>query len=346
MKDHYKTLGIERNSSADEIKKAYRKLAMKYHPDKNPGDSAAESKFKDVSEAYDILSDTQKKREYDNPSSGGFGAFKDFWTGNNPFQTADFSSFFGGNSSSRGSSFNMNRMKGRNINVFIAITLEEMMNGCDKKVKVLRKVHCDPCSGTGGRNGETLACGHCNGSGVINKVAQYAFGQMVMEEVCGHCNGTGFKSSSDCGTCRGEGIVTKEEEIDVRVPRGSIDGISFVVPGKGHCVRVPGDSGDLVVKIEEYVHNFYKREGINLIHERFLTFKELCLGTEIELPNLKGSHFKVSIAPGTAAGKILRIKGRGIPEFNGISNGDILIKVNISIPTELTEEQIKALDLF
>jgi molecular chaperone DnaJ len=239
MKDHYKTLGIERNSSADEIKKAYRKLAMKYHPDKNPGDSAAESKFKDISEAYDVLSDTQKKREYDNPSAGGFGAFKDFWTGN-PFQTGDFSSFFGGNSSSRGSSFNMNRMKGRNINVFIAITLEEMMNGCDKKVKVLRKVHCDSCSGTGGRNGETLACGHCNGSGVINKVAQYAFGQMVMEEACGHCNGTGFKSSSDCGSCRGQGILSIEEEIDVRVPNRKLteeerestsgwDGLSFNV---------------------------------------------------------------------------------------------------------------------
>ena len=339
MKDYYKILGVDRNSSPEEIKKAYRSQAMKYHPDKNPGDSASESKFKEISEAYDVLSDPKKKQEYDNPGMGGMGGFKDFWSGN-PFQTGDFSSFF------TGGRRNTTNIKGRNINVYIPITLEEMMTGCDKKVKVSRRVHCDSCSGTGGKNGETLACGHCNGAGVINKVAHYAFGQMVMEEVCSHCQGTGFKSSSDCGTCRGEGIVTKEEEIDVRVPRGSIDGVSFVVPGKGHCVKTPGNPGDLVVKIEEYVHAFYRREGVNLIHEKFLSFKEACLGTEIELPNLKGSKFKVKIDPGTPSGKILRLRGRGIPEFNGISNGDILIKINIFIPTDLSEEQIKALELF
>ena len=339
MKDYYKILGISRDSSQEEIKKAYRSQAMKYHPDKNPGDSASESKFKEISEAYDVLSNPQKKNEHDNP---GMGGFKEFWKGN-PFQTGDFTSFY--NSGYNGGR-NTSQVKGRNINSYIAITLEEMMNGCDKKVKVTRKANCNSCSGTGGKNGETLACGHCNGAGVVNKVAHYAFGQMVMEEVCDRCLGTGFKSSSDCLDCRGEGTVTREEEIDVRVPKGSIDGISFVVPGKGHCVKTPGSPGDMVVKIEECVHISYRRDGINLIHEKFLSFKEACLGTEIELPNLKGSKFKVKIDPGTASGKILRLKGRGIPEFNGISNGDILIKVNISIPTELTEEQIKALDLF
>ena len=338
MKDYYKILGVDRNSPPEEIKKAYRSQAMKYHPDKNPGDSASESKFKEITEAYDILSDPEKRKNHDNPT------FNEFWNGQNPFQTGDFSSFFGGftgRSTRRNSS-----SKGRNINVYIAITLEEMMNGSDKKVKVNREVHCDSCLGTGGKNGETLACGHCNGAGVINKVANYAFGQMVMEEICGYCQGTGFKNSSDCGTCSGRGLINREEEIDVRVPRGSIDGISFVVPGKGHCLKVPGDPGDLVVKIEEYVHSFYRREGVNLIHEKFLSFKEVCLGKEVELPNLKGSNFKVKISPGTPSGKILRVRGKGLPEFNGISNGDILIKVNVIIPTELTEEQIKALDLF
>jgi len=338
MKDYYKILGISRDSSPEEIKKAYRSQAMKYHPDKNPGDSASESKFKEISEAYDILSDSTKKQEYDNPGMGGYG-FKEFWKGN-PFQTGDFSSFF------TGGSRNTSTVKGRNINVYIAITLEEMMLGCDKKVKVNRKVHCDSCIGTGGKNGEILACGHCNGAGVINKVAQYAFGQMVMEEICHHCQGTGFKSSSDCGTCRGEGVVSKEEEIDVRIPKGSIDGVSFIVPGKGNCVKTPGSPGDLVVKVEEYVHSFYKREGINLIHEKFISFREACLGTEVELPNLKGSKFKVKIDPATQSGKILRLRGRGIPEFNGISNGDILIKINILIPKDLTEDQVKALEFF
>ena len=251
MKDYYKILGISRDSSQEEIKKAYRSQAMKYHPDKNPGDSASESKFKEISEAYDILSNPQKKNEHDNP---GMGGFKEFWKGN-PFQTGDFTSFY--NSGYNGGR-NTTNVKGRNINAYISITLEEMMTGCDKKVKVTRKANCNSCSGTGGKNGETLACGHCNGAGVVNKVAHYAFGQMVMEEICDRCLGTGFKSSSDCLDCRGEGTVTREEEIDVRVPKGSIDGISFVVPGKGHCVKTPGSPGDMVVKIEEYIHASYK----------------------------------------------------------------------------------------
>jgi molecular chaperone DnaJ len=338
MKDYYKILGVSRDASQDDIKKAYRKLAMKYHPDKNPGDSAAESKFKEISEAYDTLSDSGKKSKYDNPGMGGFNTF---WS-SNPYQNDPFASFFGRG----GRRSSMSRVKGRNINAYIPITLEEMMTGCDKKVKVFRDCQCDSCSGTGGKNGETLACGNCNGSGVISKMATYAFGQMLMEEECPHCNGTGFKSASDCNSCWGKGITQKEEEIDVRVPRGSVDGVSFVVPGKGHSTKSPGEPGDLVVKIEEYVHSFYRREGINLIHEKFLSFKEACLGTEIELPNLKGSKFKVKIDPGTQSGKILRLKGRGIPEFNGISNGDILIKISILIPNSLNEEQIKALELF
>jgi molecular chaperone DnaJ len=338
MKDYYNILGVNKDSSDDEIKKSYRKLAMKYHPDKNPGDSAAESKFKEISEAYETLSDPQKRREYDNPTRGGF-TNSDFWS-NNPFQTGDFSSFFGFN---RGSH---NYVKGRNITVHIAITLEEMMTGCDRKVRVKRKVSCDTCFGTGGKNGETLPCGFCHGSGKITRTVQYAFGNMVSEETCNSCSGTGFKSESNCDTCSGQGVNLKEEEIDVRIPKGSIDGVSFVVPGKGDATKTPGAPGDLVVKVEEYAHIFYKRDGVNLIYETVLSFKEACLGKEIELPNLKGSFFKIKIVPGTQPGKILRLKGRGIPEFNGISNGDILVKIGVKIPTELTEEQTKALELF
>ena len=272
---------------------------------------------------------------------GGFGNGNfDFWS-NNPFQTGDFSSFFGGSNRR-----NTQTIKGRNINVHVAITLEEMMTGCTKNVRMKRKVSCESCIGTGGKNGETLACEPCSGTGRIAKVSRYAFGEMIMEEVCYSCQGTGFRNISNCDSCSGQGVLVKEEEIEVKIPKGSIDGVSFVVPGKGDCAKTPGIPGDLIVKVEEYVHITYRREGINLIREEILNFKEACLGKEIELPNLKGSYFKLKINPGTQPGKILRLKGRGIPEFNGISNGDILIKVNVKIPNELTEEQIKALELF
>jgi molecular chaperone DnaJ len=346
MKDYYKILGVSRQATPDEIKKAYRTLAIKYHPDKTGNDKDAEMKFKEVSEAYETLSDPEKKSSYDNPYFGGSNAFNDMFrnafNGRNPYQSADFSSFF-----TRGNPAHEPMIsKGKNINIYVSVTLEEMMNGTVKKVKVNRRVLCDPCKGTGAENGETVNCSSCGGVGRINKTVHHAFGEVVMQETCRSCNGVGSIAKSYCKECSGAGTVRKEEELDINIPKGSISGVSYLVVGKGDWARSPSNPGDLIVNVEEYVHPVYVRDGINLIHNKYISFKEACLGIDVDLPNLKGSTLRIKIPPGTSPGKILRLHAKGLPEFNGFGNGDILVKVHILIPQDLTEEQIKALDYF
>lgn len=344
MKDYYKILGVSRNSSPEEIKKAYRKLAVKHHPDK----SGSEDKFKEIAEAYEILSDPAKKSKYDNPNpfSGGSNPFEDLFRdafrGANPFQSGDFSSFFNGKREAYEPMIN----KGRNINAYVSITLEEMMKGAVKRIKVNRRVICDPCKGTGAHNAEISNCPNCGGLGRVNKTVHHSFGEVVMQEVCGTCKGAGSIPKVHCRHCSGTGTVKKEEEIDVSIPKGSISGVSYLVVGKGDWAKMPSNPGDLVVIIEEYVHPVYVRDGINLIHNKFLTFKEACLGSDLELPDLKGSLLRIRVPPGTSPGKTLRLHSKGLPEFNGFGTGDILVKIHIMIPENLTEEQIKALDYF
>jgi molecular chaperone DnaJ len=341
MKDYYNILGVSRSASDDEIKKAYRKLAIKYHPDKTGNDPEAESKFKEANEAYETLSNPEKKKAYDNPNAfGGHDPFSSFFR-NNPFQSGDFSSFFGG----RRQQENMIN-KGRNINAMVALTLEEMMNGTTKRIKINRRVHCDSCQGTGAHNGEIINCSSCGGMGRINKTVHYAFGEMVVQEVCSTCQGQGSKAKSNCNFCFGTGTVKKEEEVEFHVPKGSIAGVSFVLAAKGDWAKNPSNPGDLVITIEEFAHMDYRRDGIDLICDKFLSFKEICLGTEVEFPNLKGSHFKIKIPSGTQPGKIFRIKGKGLPEFNGFGCGDILVQINVKIPETLTEDQLKAIEYF
>ena len=347
MKDYYKILGVSREASPEEIKKAYRKLAVKYHPDKTGNDPDSEQKFKEVSEAYDTLSNEEKKAKYDNPNPfGGFGGggndpFSQYWKGN-PFQGGDFSSFFGGGRRNPEPFIN----KGRNINSMVALTLEEMMNGAVKKIKLSRRVQCEPCKGTGAENGDVLNCTACGGIGKINKTVHYQFGEMVMQETCSSCGGNGTKPKKMCQTCFGSGTVRKDEEVDVNIPKGSIAGVSFVLTAKGDWAKSPSNPGDLVITIEEYAHPVYRRDGINLICEKYLTFKEICLGVDVELPNLKDSSFRIKVPAGTPTGKIFRLKGKGLPEFNGFGAGDILVQINVHIPKELTEDQLKAIEYF
>lgn len=340
MKDYYQILEIPRTATEQEIKKAYRKMAVKYHPDKNPGNPEAESKFKEINEAYDTLSDPTKKSNYDNPRSQN--PFSDMFGGRSPFQGADFSQFFGGGFGKRERPIT----KGRNINVYVSLTLEEMMTGTMKKVKVNRKIPCDPCKGTGAEGGELIQCQSCKGAGKINKKIQHTFGEVLMQEDCQSCRGSGNHSRIICHHCTGTGVTRSEEEIDVSIPKGSISGVSYMVVGKGDWTKQPCNPGDLMVNVEEYVHAYYVRDGNNLIHEKYLTFRDACLGIEIELPNLKGSNFKIKIPPGTSPGKILRLQGKGLPEFNGFGFGDILIKTQIKIPSELSEQQLEALKYF
>jgi molecular chaperone DnaJ len=344
MQDYYQILGVSRDASQEDIKKAYRKLAIKYHPDKTGNDPEAEKKFKAASEAYDTLSNPDKKSRYDNPNpfgGGGRNPFEQFWNGSNPFQSADFSSFFNGG---RHQEPMIN--KGRNINSIIALTLEEMMTGTTKKINLNRRVHCDSCQGTGAQNGDMINCSNCGGIGRVNKTVHYQFGEMVTQETCRSCGGQGNKPRTSCTPCSGTGTTRKEEEVEVNIPKGSIAGVSYVLAAKGDWAKSPSNPGDLVITIEEYVHAVYRRDGINLISEKQISFKEMCLGTEIDIPNLKGSSLRIKVPPGTQPGKIFRLKGKGLPEFNGFGSGDILVQVNVKIPEYLTEEQMKAIEYF
>lgn len=354
MKDYYKILGVNKASKPSEIKKAYRKLALQYHPDKNPDNPEAEAKFRDIAEAYETLSDPTKKISYDMPSYGGGGRNMDPNSGaGNPFGNGGFNPFGNGGGMDFRDMFSggfgnrePRNKKGRNINVYVSVTLEEMMMGTVKKISVNRKVQCDPCKGTGAEDGNTMQCFHCTGTGKTQETVRHAFGESVVQRECPLCDGSGKKPIVSCNSCGGTGTKSKLEDLDVNIPKGSVSGVSYLVVGKGDWEKSPGNPGDLVVYIEEYVHSFYTREGTHLSHNELISFKDACLGMEIDVPNLRGSHYRIKVPPGTSSGRTFRLQGKGLPEFNGFSNGDILLKVSIKVPSELTKEQTEALELF
>lgn len=344
MADHYKTLGISKNATAAEIKKAYRGLAVKYHPDKTGNDPALESKFKELNEAYEVLSDEQKRQKYDNPNPFNNTTFN--WGGSNqgnPFQNQDFGNFW---SPGRGHVPNQTIRKGNNINAYVSITLEEMMTGITKKVTVNRAAQCIDCNGTGAEFGHSKDCDECHGAGRKTRTVNHAFGVMEVMEDCYKCTATGKIADKNCQSCNGNGTIRRDEDLDINIPKGSISGVSYLVMGKGDWVKSPSNPGDLIVNVSEFIHPTYTRDGNNLVHEAHISFKDACLGTEVEITNLRGSAYRIKIPAGTASGRIFRLPGKGIPEFNGFGSGDILVKANIIIPTDLNEEQINALEYF
>ncbi|MEG0891719.1 MAG: molecular chaperone DnaJ [Bacteroidales bacterium] len=350
-RDYYEVLGVDKSASADEIKKAYRKMAIKYHPDKNPGDKQAEENFKEAAEAYDILSSQEKKQRYDQfghagmsgaASGGGFGGagfsmddifsqFGDIFGGH--FGGGGFSGFGGGRS--RGPRV----PRGSDIRIRVKLNLKEIMNGAEKKIKINKLVLCPDCGGKGAlSNADVKTCDHCHGSGVVMQVMQTMFGQMQSQGVCPKCKGTGSIITKPCPKCHGEGLVKDSEEISFKIPAGVAQGMQLTVQGKGNAAKNGGINGDLLVVIEEEQDKELQRDGNDLIYSLFLSVPDAIMGTSAEIPAVDGK-LRIKVDSGTQSGKILRLRGKGVPDINGYGAGDLLVYIQVWIPKNLSSEE-------
>jgi molecular chaperone DnaJ len=353
-RDYYEVLGVSKTASADEIKKAYRKLAMQYHPDKNPGDKEAEEKFKEAAEAYDVLSNDQKKAQYDRfghqgmGGAGGFGGggmnvedifsqFGDIFGEGSPFE-----GFFGGGGGRR--SERGRGQRGSNIRVKVKLNLEDIANGVQKKIKVKKHLVCDTCNGSGAKDSSSYqTCGTCQGSGTVRKVTNTFLGQMATTATCPTCQGEGRIITSNCTKCRGEGRVYGEEVITIDIPAGVTEGIQLSMTGKGNAGVRGGYAGDLLITIEEVTHPELRREGNDVIHELYLNFADAALGTSVEVPTI-GGKAKIKVPKGTQSGKLFRLQGKGLPSLNGYGKGDQIVEVQVYTPTEMTAEEEQLLE--
>lgn len=347
-RDYYDVLGVAKTASADELKKAYRKLAIQYHPDKNPDNKAAEEKFKEAAEAYDVLSNPDKKARYDRFGHQGMGGAGNSGGGMNMedifshfgdvFNNDDspFGSFFGG----RGS----RQRKGSDLRIKLKLNLNEISNGVEKKIKVKRYVACKACSGNGSKNGTSLqSCGTCGGTGQVRRVQNTMLGQMMTSATCPTCNGEGKIVSQRCEVCAGEGRMVEEEVIPVKIPAGVAEGMQLSMSGKGNVPQRGGVPGDLLIVIEEEEDETLKREGNNIIYDLHISFIDAALGNSFEVPTVDGK-VKIKIDAGTQSGKILRLKDKGIKEINSYGRGDQLIYVNVWTPKVLTTDEKNMLE--
>ncbi|MBP3317096.1 MAG: molecular chaperone DnaJ [Alistipes sp.] len=349
-RDYYEVLGVQRNANADEIKKAYRKAAIKYHPDKNPGDKEAEEKFKEAAEAYDVLSNPDKRARYDQfghagmsgAAGGGFGGFS-----GGGFSMEDiFSQFgdifggrFGGGFGGFGGGGSRRVNRGSDIRVKVKLTLSEIANGTTKKLKISKTIACDKCGGSGAKDSNSYStCSTCNGSGYVTRVENSFFGRVQTQSVCPTCGGTGKVITDKCDKCSGEGVMRGDEVVEIKIPAGVGEGMAVTVSGKGNAARHGGINGDLLVMIEEEHNPELVRDGNDLIHNLNLPLTTCILGGEVEVPTIDG-RAKIKIAAGTHAGKVLRLRGKGLPDVNGYGRGDIMIVVDITIPDSLNKEE-------
>ena len=356
-RDYYEVLGVEKSANADEIKKAYRKAAIKYHPDKNPGDKEAEEKFKEAAEAYDVLSNPDKRARYDQfghagmngATGGGFGGFgggggfsmEDIFSQFGDIFGGHFGGGFGGFGGGRGGQ-RVNR--GSDIRVKVRLTLAEIANGTTKKLKINKSIACSKCGGSGadGSNGYTT-CSTCGGSGYVTRVENTFFGRMQTQGVCPTCGGEGKVINKPCSECSGEGTVRGSEVVEIKIPAGVGEGMALTVSGKGNAARHGGVNGDLLVVIEEERDPQLLRDGDDLIHNLNITVTTALLGGEVEVPTIEGKA-KIKIAAGTHAGKVLRLRGKGLASVNGYGRGDILVVVDITIPSSLSKDERKLVE--
>jgi molecular chaperone DnaJ len=356
-RDYYEVLEVSKSATPEEIKKAYRKKALKYHPDKNPGDKESENKFKEAAEAYEVLRDPNKKQRYDQfghagmkggaGAGGDFGGFSDIEDIFSAFGDIFGGHFggFGGFGSGGGRGQGGRRVaRGSDLRVKVKLNLKEIVNGTEKKIKVKKYVQCQHCNGTGAKNGSSYSnCSTCHGSGRVTRVTNTLLGQMQTASTCPSCHGEGQIITDKCSHCAGEGVMRDEEVINVKIPAGVGEGMQMNVTGKGNAARRGGINGDLLVVITEEEHPQLVRDGNNLIYNLFLSFPEITLGTTAEIPTVE-SKVKVKIEPATQPEKILRLRGKGLPDVNGYGKGDLLVRVHVWIPRKLSDDDKKMLE--
>ena len=353
-RDYYEILEVSKTASADEIKKAYRKKAIQYHPDKNPGDKVSEEKFKEAAEAYEVLSDPQKRQRYDQYGHAGVGGAAGGGFGGGGMNMEDIFSHFGdifgghfggfggfGGGSQRGG---QRVRRGSDLRVKVKLNLSEIATGVEKKIKVKKYVACSHCNGTGAQHGSSsTTCTTCNGQGRVTRVQQTILGQMQTAAECPTCNGEG-KSIKDKSTyCSGEGIVREDEVITINIPAGVMEGMQLSMSGKGNAARRGGVNGDLLVLVEEEQHPELIRDENDLVYNLLLTVPMATLGGSVEVPTVDGK-VKVTIAPGTQPGKVLRLRSKGLPSVNRYGTGDLLVNIGVYIPENLNKEEKAAME--
>lgn len=350
-RDYYEVLGVDKNVSPEDLKKAYRKLALKYHPDRNPGDKEAEEKFKEAAEAYDVLSNPDKKARYDQfghaglDGAGGFGgqgmSMDDIFSSfgsifGDIFGGGGFS--FGGFGDARSGGARRPTSRGSNLRIKVKLTLEEIDQGVEKKIRVNKYKPCKTCGGTGARNNSFETCSHCHGTGVVTEMRRSLFGQMQTQSACPYCGGQGKIIKDKCHDCHGDGIVKGEDIITINIPAGVSDGMQLSMRGQGNAAPHGGVNGDLIIQVEEQPHELFERQDTNLFYNAFVTFAQAAMGASIEIPTLHG-RVRVKIEQGTPSGKVIRLKGKGLPDLNGYSRGDMLVSINVWVPKSLTKEE-------
>ena len=346
-RDYYEVLGVQKDASAEDIKKAYRQLALKYHPDRNPGDKTAEEKFKEAAEAYEVLSDPQKRSRYDQFGHAGMSGngFSDFGGMNMQDIFSHMGSIFEdlgiGGFSGFGGGFGGGRnrvQKGSNIRIKVKMTLEDIAKGVEKNIKVQKNIVCNECHGTGAKSADAIkTCPTCHGRGIVTRVQQSIFGQMQMQSECPNCHGTGKIITDKCSHCGGNGVVKGEDIINVKIPAGVSDGMQLSIRGKGNAIG-GGEPGDLLVLVEEEKHSRFERDGNNIYEEFNISFPLAVLGGTVEIPLLEGKA-KVKIAPGTQSSTLLRLNGKGLPDLRGYGQGDLIVNINVVVPKRITKEE-------
>ena len=355
-RDYYEVLGVGRNATDEEIKKAYRKKAIQYHPDKNPGDKEAEEKFKEAAEAYDVLSNKEKRAKYDQfghagldgqagpDFSGGFGNLNDILRDLFGGGFGGFGGFSGFGGDSQRQNAGQRVYKGRDIRVRVRLTLDEIARGTEKEIQIERNVPCPDCGGKGAKNtADIKVCPSCKGSGQVKRVVNSFFGQTVTYSTCQQCNGEGKIVTNPCHTCSGTGLVRRKETVRVRIPAGVEDGMQLTMRGQGHSAKNNGINGDLLIVINEIEDPEIKRDGNNLTYTKIISIPEAVMGATVEIPCLDGKY-NVKVEPGTQSGTVIRLKGKGLPAVNGYGTGDMYVKFIVYVPKKISREEKEAME--